>query len=234
MKILPLTDNNNSEKSVVVLGKGPLAIKVCKWILDMKGFNLKLIVPVVPEPEWAESLIKFAQINKIQYIKSGNIHDLDEVVKVDEIDLYLSIFFETILKSNFIKRCNRIINFHPSPLPKYRGVKPINWFLKDHEADAEAIFSITLLEIDENIDSGALISQVSFPIYPKYDEVKDVFEKCLDYGYLMIVDALIKLDIIVPKQQNEEHASIFYKKDNHLLGERLTFTKELSLRNIDK
>ena len=153
---------------------------------------------------------------------------MDRIINVDEIDLFFSIFFETILKRDFIDRCKRIINFHPSPLPQYRGVKPINWFLKDHEGEKETTYAVSILEINEGIDSGPIISQVSFPVYPITDEVIDVFNQSLDHGYYLIIHTLQKLDSIVPRPQNEEYASIYYNKDNHLLGNRLTFTKELS------
>jgi len=220
--------SKNLEKSVVILGKGTLAIKVCKWLLNEKEFNLRCIVPVVPEPIWTESLINFAKSNSVPYVKSGNVQDLDEIINVDEIDLFFSIFFETILEREFIDRCKRIINFHPSPLPKYRGIKPINWFLKDHEGEEEATYAVSVLEINEGIDSGPIISQVSFQVYPKSDEVIDIFNRSLDHGHDLITHTLRKLDSIVPSPQNEEHASIYSSKDNHLLGNRLTFTKESS------
>ena len=50
--------------------------------------------------------------------------------------LYKSIYDDskTInLKQNFIDSCKNIINLHNSPLPKYRGVRPINWALKNGE-----------------------------------------------------------------------------------------------------
>ena len=196
--------------------------------MDEKEFNLRCIVPVIPEPNWTESLIKFAKSNNVPYVKSGNVQDLGGIVNFSEIDLFFSIFFETILKRQFIDRCKRIINFRPSPLPKYRGVKPINWFLKDHEGEEEATYTVSVLEVNEGIDSGPIISQVSFPVYPISDEVIDVFNRSLDHGYYLITHTLQKLDSIVPRPQNEEHASIYFNKDNHLLGNRLTFTKELS------
>jgi len=196
--------------------------------LDEKEFNLRCIVPVIPEPNWTESLIEFAKSNNVPYVKSGSVIDLDKFVNIEEIDLTFSIFFETILKKEFINKCKRIINFHPSPLPKYRGVKPINWFLKDHENRDEATFAVSVLEINESIDAGPIISQVSFPVYPKSDEVIDVFNRSLDHGYYLIIYTLRKLDSIVPKPQNKDEATIYFNKDNHLLGNRLTFTKELS------
>jgi methionyl-tRNA formyltransferase len=89
---------------------------------------------------------------------------------------------------------------------------------------------ISILEINEGIDNGPIISQVSFPVYPKFDEVIHVFKRSLDYGFCLIKHALVNLDLIVPKEQNEEKASIYYRKDSHLLGHRSTFTKELSKR----
>ena len=217
-----------------MMGKGELGIKVCNWLIKEKEFDLKCIVPVIPEPDWSKSIIDYAKSKNITYLDSGNINDLDQIINIYEIDLFISIFFETILKRDFINRCKRIINFHPSPLPRYRGVRPINWFLKDNENQSQSTYAITLHDIDEGIDSGPIISQVSFPVYPEYDEVIDIYERCLDYGYYLIIHALRRLDEIIPIPQMEEMATIHYTQENYLLGDRFTFTKKISNRMQNK
>ena len=216
------------------MGKGELGIKVCNWLIKEKEFDLKCIVPVLPEPDWSESIIDYAKSKNITYLDSGNINDLDQIINIYEIDLFICIFFETILKRDFINRCKRIINFHPSPLPRYRGVRPINWFLKENKNQSQSTYAITLHDIDEGIDSGPIISQVSFPVYPENDEVIDIYERCLDYGYYLIIHALRRLDEIIPIPQMEEMATIHYTQENYLLGDRFTFTKIISNRMQNK
>lgn len=63
------------------------------------------------------------------------------------------------------------INVHPSLLPKYRGPAPINWTL----IRGEEVTGVTIMEMDEGIDTGNIILQESTIISPdeNYDELHD-------------------------------------------------------------
>ncbi len=53
-----------------MMGKGELGIKVCNWLIKEKEFDLKCIVPVIPEPDWSESIIDYAKSKNITYLDS--------------------------------------------------------------------------------------------------------------------------------------------------------------------
>ena len=90
---------------VFVLGKGELAIKICEWFNKSGDHELFSVVPVKPEPNWTESLSLWAKQNNIPLVESGHYKDLD----IEEIDLAMSIFYDKIIKSNFIDKCKKII-----------------------------------------------------------------------------------------------------------------------------
>ena len=48
------------KRSVVLLGKGTLAIRIASWFLNHSDYQLRMIVPVIPEPAWTESLCRWA------------------------------------------------------------------------------------------------------------------------------------------------------------------------------
>ena len=209
-------------KKVVVLGKGELAIKICRWFNESDKHELCSIVPVKPEPSWTESLSLWADQNNIPLVESGHYKDLE----VNDIDLVLSVFYDKIIKSNFIKKCKKIINLHNSPLPKYRGMSPINWVLKDDHNE----HGVTMHEITPGIDDGPIISQIKYSIYPEFEEVIDVYKKALKYAYVLFENTIPIIDKIIPAKQNEEEASYHLSSENKLLGERRYFTKEISLQ----
>ena len=68
----------NNLKKVVIMGKGKLAIKIADWFKQNPNYNLNLIVPVIPEPEWTESLSEWAKKNNIKLLESGNYQDIIE------------------------------------------------------------------------------------------------------------------------------------------------------------
>lgn len=85
------------------------------------------------------------------------------------VDLIVLVGFMKIIPASFIEKCNKkIINVHPSLLPKHAGL--IN--LSVHQAvldagDAESGCSVHF--VDEGIDTGDVIIQKTCPVFPKDD-----------------------------------------------------------------
>lgn len=212
-------------KNVILLGKGAIGIKVADWLNSHPDFDLKMIVPAVPEPTWTDSIIAWAEAKGIPHVPSGKFHDIPNVRDEDwRVDLAVSIFYDRIIRAWFIDKCDRIVNLHNSPLPKYRGVSPINWALKH----GESMHGATIHEITPGVDDGPIISQVKYSIYPEIDEVQEVYQRGLAFGFELVKATLPRLDEITPVPQDEAEATFYHSRDNHLLGERRHFTREYS------
>lgn len=206
------------KKNVILLGKGSLAVKIAQWFKD--NHNLILIVPDIPEPDWTESLSNWANKNSIDTIESGDYRDVSSSIK---IDLAMSVFYGKIIKKEFINRCDNIINLHNAPLPKYRGVRPINWALKNQEDH----HGVTIHKIKTGIDDGDILGKVIYPIYPDIEEVEDVYRKALDYGWLLFKDIADKLDFALQNAKPQPSSYSYYSnKQNHLLGNRSDFRRK--------
>jgi methionyl-tRNA formyltransferase len=204
-------------KNIILLGKGSLAIKIAKWFMD--NHNLLAIVPDIPEPTWTSSLAEWAKDNSIPIISSGDYRDLGDTL---QIDLAMSVFYGSIINKEFISRCGSIINLHNAPLPKYRGVRPINWALLNEEQE----HGVTIHKIHEGIDDGDILGRVTYPIYPEIEEVEDVYNKALDYGWLLFTDIASKLDYALDNAKPQPKNYTYYSnKQNHLLGNRGDFRR---------
>ncbi|MDF2608261.1 MAG: phosphoribosylglycinamide formyltransferase [Bacillales bacterium] len=83
--------------------------------------------------------------------------------KVDLITLagYMRLIGETLLR----EFSGRIINLHPSLLPKYPGKDAIGQALAAGEIET----GITVHFVDEGMDTGPIIDQVKVTIYPNDD-----------------------------------------------------------------
>lgn len=206
-------------KNVVLLGKGSLAIKAAKWFRE--NHNLVYVVPDMPEPTWTDSLTDWCKSNQVNLIESGDYRDLPDV----KIDLAMSIFYGKIIKQDFIDRCTDIINLHNAPLPKYRGVRPINWALKNNET----YHGVTIHKIHKGIDDGDILGSVTYPIYPEIEEVEDVYNKALDYGFILFKDVMSKIDYCAdnarPQSTIKQEPSYYSNKQNSLLQERSDFRR---------
>ena len=207
-------------KKVIVFGKGWLCVKVCENLMWSKNFDLVKVVPVKPEPSWTDSISDWCKENSVEFCESGNYKDVDP----SEFDLGISVFYDKIFSADYIDQCDKIINIHNAPLPKYRGVSPINWALKNNESE----HGVTIHNIEPGIDSGDIISQLKYSIYPDTEEVIDVYEKSLRYGYILFEQTIEKLYDIKPMKQRESESTYYDKNQDPLLGDRKNFTKKES------
>lgn len=214
---------------VVLMGKGDLAIRIANWFLHSEKYELVEVVPLIPEPTWTGSLATWAEENRVPVVESGHYRDLQQLQAGDgNVELAMSVFYDKIIRDWFIQRCRRIINLHNGPLPKYRGVSPINWALKNGERE----HGVTIHEITPGIDDGPIVGQVKYSIYPEFDEVIDVYHRALEYGWTLFRQTVPLLDRIQPRAQEHEAASYYSKLDNPRLGDRAGFTRaETALRS---
>jgi methionyl-tRNA formyltransferase len=81
------------------------------------------------------------------------------------------------------------VNIHASLLPAYRGAAPINWAI----INGEARTGITIMQMDEGLDTGAVLVQESIPIDPR-DTAGTLTEKLSELGSWLIVDSLSRIE----------------------------------------
>jgi methionyl-tRNA formyltransferase len=212
----------SSPREVVVLGKGTLAIRVAQWFADAPGYSLIAVIPSMPAPTWTDSLPEWARSRGVPVIESGRYEDLPQLAEPAwRPGLAFSVFYSRIIKAPFIDRCHRILNLHNGPLPRYRGVSPINWALKNGERN----HGVTIHEITPGIDDGPIVAQATTSIYPEFDEVIDVYLRCQEIGWQLFQQTMPLIDKIRPRPQDESQALYYGKPDNARLGERRHFTR---------
>lgn len=181
------------------------------------------MIPVIPEPSWTGSLGAWAQENGVAQVESGHWRDLE--ADAGPLDLGISIFYDKILRAEFIDRFDRLLNLHNGPLPRYRGVAPINWALKNDEDH----HGVTIHEVTPGIDDGPIVSQLTYSIYPEFEEVRDVYARSLQYGWTLFEQTMPLLDRIEARQQDEAAATYYTAGDQERLGDRASFTREESV-----
>jgi methionyl-tRNA formyltransferase len=214
-----------------LMGKGDLAIRIADWFLQSEKYNLIAVVPVIPEPVWTQSLANWGRESGVPVIMSGHYRDLPQLTQDGKcIDLAVSVFYDKIIKAWFIDKCEKIINLHNGPLPRYRGVSPINWALKNEECE----HGITIHEITPGIDDGPVIGQLKYSIYPEFDEVIDVYRRSLEYGWALFQQTVPIIDKITPRQQDHSKATYYSKLDNPRLGDRLSFERPAAARQVEE
>jgi methionyl-tRNA formyltransferase len=113
------------------------------------------------------------------------------------------------------------INVHASLLPAYRGAAPINWAIIRGEQET----GITIMLMDEGMDTGAILMQESIPI-GREDTAGALKEKLSSLGAKMIITALPLLVsgklIQVPQNGTKATMAPLLKKGDGLIDWHLS------------
>ena len=90
---------------------------------------------------------------------------------------------------DFIKKFRgKIINIHPSLLPKYKGVNTFTRIIKNKEK----MSGCTVHHVNDKLDSGNIILKKSFSINDKDDELS-IKRKTQKMEYKAFSEAIVKL-----------------------------------------
>ncbi|MRR09544.1 methionyl-tRNA formyltransferase [bacterium] len=91
------------------------------------------------------------------------------------------------------------INIHASLLPRWRGAAPIQRAIEAGDAET----GVTIMGVELGLDSGPMLLAESLPITAD-DTAATLHDKLAAQGARLIVDALGRLDSLVPQVQPEE------------------------------
>ncbi len=152
------------------------------------------IVQVISSNSKAEGL-KFAKKYKIAYkIFKFQKKTKDEkkvliYLKKNKIDLICLAGFMKVLSKTFIKNFNgKILNIHPSLLPKYKGLNTHFRAIDNNEKFS----GCTVHFVNSKLDSGKIILQKKVKIYKK-DTPRKLAKRILKEEHILYPKALIKL-----------------------------------------
>ena len=151
-------------------------------------FIIKLIISNISSAKGLSYAKKFGIYKKIidyRNIKIAEKIILNELIK-NKIKLVCLAGFMKILTSNFIKKFNgKILNIHPSLLPKYKGLNTHQKVLKNNEKYS----GCTVHYVNSKLDAGKIILQKKVKIY-KNDTIKSISKRILKQEHHLYPKAL--------------------------------------------
>ena len=124
-------------------------------------------------------------------INSCYSKDEEEIVALFEaynVDLIVMAGWMRIVSKKFVEAFpGRIINLHPSLLPKYKGLNAIEQAMKACETETGA----TVHFVTEELDSGAIIKQQEVPILPgdTVESVQRAIQQAEHYLLPLVINA---------------------------------------------
>jgi formyltetrahydrofolate-dependent phosphoribosylglycinamide formyltransferase len=178
--------------AVFISGNGSNLKNLIKYSLKKNSkFKISLIVSNKSYSKGLKYAKKFKIKKKIiNYLNNKSAEkDIIENLKKNKIDLICLAGFMKILSISFIKNFNgKIINIHPSLLPKYKG-------LNTHQRaidNKERYSGCTVHYVNSELDSGRIILQKKVKIL-KTDTDNKLAKRILKQEHLLYPKALKKV-----------------------------------------
>ena len=187
-----LNKNENINLSLVVSGK------------DKKRNRNKFKPTVVKQ---------YALDNNIEVVTpdSVNTDEFINLLKEKNIDYIVVVAFGQLIKEKLLEEYkNKIINLHPSSLPKYRGSSPVQFSLLNGDKKTHA----SAMLIEKGMDSGDILNQKEVEIKAE-DDFISLSEKLSKIGSEVILESVLNYDEFMKNRT---------KQDN----DKATFTKKIT------
>jgi phosphoribosylglycinamide formyltransferase 1 len=163
-------------------------------IMRSREYNFPINIKLIVTNNKNAKGITYAKKNSIPYIIINTKlryyeHNLIQILNKNKISLICLAGYMKIISKNFLNIFRkRIINIHPSLLPKLKGLNTFERALKNKESKT----GCTVHHVSEKLDSGRIISQKSFYIN-RDDNEKILKEKTQILEYRVFPEAIIKL-----------------------------------------
>ncbi|MBD1136486.1 methionyl-tRNA formyltransferase [Pelagibacterales bacterium SAG-MED49] len=147
----------------------------------------------------------YAKLHNIDFLTHKNINSNQfiNIIKKYNYDLLVSMSFNQIFKKKIINSSKyKIINCHAGELPFYRGRNILNWVLINDEKK----FGISVHYVDENIDSGDIISQKVFKVTDR-DNYNTLLNKSYKECASILYDTICKFKkgLVKARKQKSIH-----------------------------
>ncbi len=184
--------NNKIRTAIFISGNGSNMKNLIKF---SEKKNSPIVVDLVLSNNKRAYGINYLKRNKIDFKifnfeqKNKDEKKILDILKKREVHLICLAGFMRVLSGSFIKRFNgKILNIHPSLLPKYKG-------LNTHERvllNKEKFSGCTVHIVNSKLDSGKIIMQKKVKISKK-DNAISLAKKILRQEHLLYPKAIKKL-----------------------------------------
>lgn len=153
--------------NVILMGSNRAAIN-CYEVLRQSAIDKVLVF--CPRGgtthAWHESLGDHVRrIGEHEWLDPHDVNDPEMITRIEAFrpDVIFSVFYDQVLCPEILSIPSLgCINFHPSILPKYRGVAPLIWAIMNGESET----GITAHFMEARVDVGDIIHQLRVSIGP--------------------------------------------------------------------
>ena len=190
--MVPSTGYNKTRTAVFISGTGSNLKSLIKFSRTSKS---PISIDFIFSNNSKAKGLNYAKIYKIKKkifsFKNKNLSErkLLSILKINNIDMICLAGFMKILSANFIKKFKgKILNIHPSLLPKYKGLNTHKRVLKNKDKYS----GCTVHFVNAGLDSGKIILQKKVKIFKNETETS-LAKKILAQEHKLYPKAIIKV-----------------------------------------
>ncbi len=160
-----LYGSNRIKTAVFISGTGSNLKKLIQFSKTKKSpININFVISSNSKAKGL-SFAKKYKIKKKVFKFNNKVRDENTILKYlkkDDVNLICLAGFMKILSKNFIKKFKgKILNIHPSLLPKYKGLNTHQRVIKNREK----VSGCTIHYVNSNLDSGKIILQKKVKVH---------------------------------------------------------------------
>lgn len=213
---------------VIFMGSPDFAVGALQSIIDA-GYDVTAVVTQPDKEKGRSKELQYTPVkecalkNNIPVLQPKRIKSKEAVEELSkyEADIFVVAAFGQILSAEILSMPKYgCVNIHASLLPKYRGAAPIQWAIIDGEKET----GITIMQMDEGIDTGDILLQEKVDILDT-DTGESLFDKLAECGARLIVKALPLI---------EEGSLTPVKQDDSMSCYAKMLTKDMGLLDFKK
>jgi len=198
---------------IVFFGTGHLA---CDSLSALAGMADSQIIAVVTQPDRPQGrhlkpqpspvglLATRLRLPLLQPVKARSPEFVSQLAALQPGLIVVAAYGQILPRTILDLPRHGCLNVHASLLPKYRGAAPVQWAILDDESRT----GVTIMKMDEGLDTGEILSQQSTDISPD-DDGQTLHDRLAGIGARLLIETIpaCLAGAIVPRKQPETGSS---------------------------
>lgn len=208
--------------NICFMGSPKFSLETLDILNKNENINLSLVVSGKDKKrnrnKFKPTVVKqYALDNNIEVVTpdSVNTDEFINLLKEKNIDYIVVVAFGQLIKEKLLEEYkNKIINLHPSSLPKYRGSSPVQFSLLNGDKKTHA----SAMLIEKGMDSGDILNQKEVEIKAE-DDFTSLSKKLSKIGSEVILESVLNYDDFMKNRiKQDDDKATFTKKITKEMG----------------
>jgi len=185
--------------NILFMGRKPVAAKALSWLVGQPGVT---VVGVITDSHLSVSPTReVAVANGIPVLdREGMERQVSSGAL--KVDLAVSVLYWQKIRAPLRRACSRgVINFHPAPLPEYKGTAGYNLAILEGLDQ----WAVSAHYVDEEIDTGALIEVCRFHVDVDHETALTLERKTqpeLLAQFIRVIERALASNALLPTTPN--------------------------------